>query len=367
MDFDLSRPREHLVAFAKKYPGIWKIADTARANGVEAREKWPSYCFMPGSRWTMTLRKFYWDTCPEVYEGMDPRSPESFSFLYRKGLTADWIVLAVLGTWRMTQGIYRFDADVYREIVDTPVSGDIPCSILQKMPEWCVYIPTTGLSASGEEIHGFFATHEWFAGQQQEMLCLMPDTANHCLVSLQLPLGNYPLSEALNRSLDERRKMSLQLGGVQDTVAKEARFAAMFPVANAALSLLLYLCSQAAEYGGDRRPANPQPKRVKNGLARYFPPDKPTTWDVGVRMGAALRQAYAQAKSEGAPVSHGSPRAHVRRAHWHGYHVGPMKTPTGDPIAPDQREFELQWLPPIPVNVTDLDDLPATIRAVERM
>jgi len=72
MDFDLSRPREHLVAFAKKYPGIWKIADTARANGVEAREKWPSYCFMPGSRWTMTLRKFYWDTCPEVYEGKGP-------------------------------------------------------------------------------------------------------------------------------------------------------------------------------------------------------------------------------------------------------------------------------------------------------
>lgn len=44
-----------------------------------------------------------------------------------------------------------------------------------------------------------------------------------------------------------------------------------------------------------------------------------------------------------------------------------MKTPTGDPIATDQREFELQWLPPIPVNVTDLEELPATIRAVERI
>lgn len=361
----ISRPREHLSAFSKKYSGIWKIADMARVKGEEAREKWPSHCFMPGSRWTMTLRKFYWDTCPEVYEGMNPRAPEAFSFLYRKGLTADWIVLTVLGTWRMTQGIYRFDPDVYREIVDTPISGDIPCSILQKMPEWCVYIPTPGLFGAGEDVHGFFATHEWFAGQQQELLCLMLDTENHGLVSLQLPLGNYPLSEALNRSLEERAKFTLQLSGVQDKVAKEIRFAAILPVANAALSLLLYICSQAAEYGGNSRPSNPQPKYVKNGSPRFFPPDKPTTWDVGLRMGAALRRAYERAAAAGETSTHGSPRPHVRRAHWHGFRIGPMKSPTGAPVPAEMREFELQWLPPIAVNLSDLEELVATVRPVQ--
>jgi hypothetical protein len=42
-----------------------------------------------------------------------------------------------------------------------------------------------------------------------------------------------------------------------------------------------------------------------------------------------------------------------------------MKTATGEVIPAEQREFELRWLPPIPVNVSDVDDLSATIRRVD--
>jgi hypothetical protein len=42
-----------------------------------------------------------------------------------------------------------------------------------------------------------------------------------------------------------------------------------------------------------------------------------------------------------------------------------MKTPTGAVIPAEQREFELRWLPPIPVNVSDFDALSATIRQVD--
>jgi hypothetical protein len=60
------------------------------------------------------------------------------------------------------------------------------------------------------------------------------------------------------------------------------------------ISLLLYLCSEAGQIGdGLRRPANPQPKRTRQGW-RHFPADRPTTWEVGVRTGAALRRAYQQ-------------------------------------------------------------------------
>jgi hypothetical protein len=185
------------------------------------------------------------------------------------------------------------------------------------------------------------------------------------LITLQLPIGDFSIGDALERNLEERAKANMEIHGeTMDAVSKAASFEVMYPVVNSAMSLILYLCSQAAEYSGNRKPSNPQPKQGKKDFPRYFPPDKPTTWDVGVRMGAALRRAYAEQEMKGIEETHASPRAHVRCAHWHGFRLGPMKTPTGAVIPAEQREFELRWLPPIPVNVSDIDNLPATIRRV---
>ena len=79
-----------------------------------------------------------------------------------------------------------------------------------------------------------------------------------------------------------------------------------------------------------------------------------TTWDVGVRLGAALRRAY-QAAQTGGTDTHAGPRAHIRRAHWHGFWSGPRE---------GERRFDLRWLPPIPVNVEDVGELPFTVRPV---
>jgi len=121
------------------------------------------------------------------------------------------------------------------------------------------------------------------------------------------------------------------------------------------LSLLLYLCADDADYV---RPEPPRAKRTKTGW-RMFPADKWTVWDVGVRLGAALRRAYQEREIEDrAAAAHGErsrPRPHIRRAHWHGYWTGPRD---GD------RRLIVRWLPPIPVAMRDLDDLPATIRRV---
>jgi hypothetical protein len=79
----------------------------------------------------------------------------------------------------------------------------------------------------------------------------------------------------------------------------------------------------------------------------------PTKWDVGVRMGAAIRAAEAKERSEPQGGTHASPRAHVRRAHWYTFTRGAGRA-----------ERFVKWLPPIPVNVGD-DNLPAVIRDVE--
>ena len=119
------------------------------------------------------------------------------------------------------------------------------------------------------------------------------------------------------------------------------------------MALVLYLCAENAEIGdGIRRPSVPRPKRTKRG-PRLFPPDRLTAWDVGLRLGAALRRA----ESSGEPgVEHGErarPRAHIRRAHWHTFRVGEGR-----------RGYKVKWMAPTPVNVRDPEALPATVRPV---
>lgn len=120
-----------------------------------------------------------------------------------------------------------------------------------------------------------------------------------------------------------------------------------------------YLCADAADLthdGQPGRPDNPTPVRTRRHGSRLFAAQGPRAWDVGVRLGAALRRAY-QADQTAAEDAHASPRAHIRRAHWHGYWSGPRD----DPHA---RRFDLRWMPPIPVNVENLAELPAVIRPV---
>ena len=38
--------------------------------------------------------------------------------------------LAALRSWRVTQGVYRFDQDLYEAVRGTPIEGDLPAEIL---------------------------------------------------------------------------------------------------------------------------------------------------------------------------------------------------------------------------------------------
>ena len=124
------------------------------------------------------------------------------------------------------------------------------------------------------------------------------------------------------------------------------------------VSLVLYLCSQAAEIkeagAGKRVPSRPTSQKTKKGL-RIFAPDAPSRWEVGYRLGAALRQPQSDDEPGETTGTHASPRANIRRAHWHAVRVGKKDLP-------DARSITLTWLPPIPVNVQGVEDLTTTGR-----
>jgi len=332
------RPKQHLEAAGKRYPQAWKLIDAMRADRGRGLPEWPEWCFAPLAA-----------SAEVVNQGAS--EAEVLSRVVDMGR------LAALAAWRVSQGVYRFDPEVYAAVRSTPLSGDLPCDVLFRLPEWCVYVETPGITFSGGQLHGFFAHLEWDPRDGRAELRLLLDLEG-ALLPAPLHLGPWSLDEALRRviqaGMEEGRTHGFLKPGVtalpQGGPPASSEYAPL-------LSLLLYLCAQNAEIGdGRRQPERPKPKRTKHG-ERLFPPDRPTVWDVGLRLGAALRRAGASGvedTSNGTTgAARGPARPHIRRAHWHTYRVGPGKA-----------DALLKWLPPIPVNVTDPDALPVVVRSV---
>jgi hypothetical protein len=347
-------PKKHLEYYSRIYPSAWKQVDNFRAARGKDLPFWPDWCFMP-------LAGVYAIVSAEAEkQGIDITSPENMFLINDVG------IIGALAAWRVTQGVYRFDQEVYRSVIDTPVTGDLPHDVLFGLPEWCVYVETPGLEFLGQPLAGFFAYLEYDVHDGRKELRLVldhtrPEDERPRLMSQVIHLGPWSLLEAVERAMQEAERVSRDMfvsttpfpPGVAEYIQNN-----YMPL----VSLLLYICSANGEIGdGQRRPARPRPKKTKKGQ-RLFPPLKVSVWDVGVRMGAALRRekdaAYREYRETetGDEKRRASPRPHVRRAHWHGYWTGPRG---GD------RKFVLKWMPPILVGGDDNDDKPVTIRPVK--
>lgn len=333
------RAREALLKLGEKYP-VWADVDKLRQSKDEMG--WPDWCYLPMGGWHAIASQ---------YES----SPLAISQLTSK--------LAALGTWRMTQGIYRFDPALYPALIETPVSGDIPEDVLYQLPEWCVYIESPGLQLEGNSVHGFWCHLEYDFNTGRHELRFLADTDLGKIAAI-LHLKGGSLLDALEASLTESSAQAVKLGIELDTDKTKADLLEFLP---SALSLVLYVCSQQefTRRGVSDTPANPEPKKTKKGW-KIFPADGPLEWDVGVRIGAALRQAYQAEQTGGDGLPSGRQvRPHVRRAHWHTFVSGPRIAQDGSPIPADKRTRNLKWVPPIAVNIDEHSALPAVIRSVK--
>jgi hypothetical protein len=218
--------------------------------------------------------------------------------------------------------------------------------VLYRLPEWCVYISAPG-------VPNFFAYLDWSLGDlfaELHLLMLPPENQ-----IIQLDLRQPTIDLAIKSVLSDAERiadlMDVRLENIPPNYV-DIQSTAAAPMIN----LVLYLCAENADLGADR-PGRPRPKRTKKGW-RMFPPDKPRVWDVGVRIGAALRAAHLAGQTEQVTErtesGRQSPRPHVRRAHWHTYRTGEGRTGS-----------TLKWLPPIAVKIEDGDIVPV-IRMVKK-
>ncbi len=322
-------PTEWLAKATAGIPGaVWRTLDEMRTEKGQKLPDWPEWCFLPFHGW-------YALACMII--GKKRLAIKDTAFLQ---------ALAVAGTWRVTQDVVRFDETLYRALVETPVTGNLPSSTLTRLPAWCVYLETPGMEAQGMPVAGVWAMLDHDKHTSDELRLFLFDGETVGLFPVVLQLGDWPIEEAIERPVNMDMLGDLLSPERAEAAVSEAKQIACIPQI---LSLLLYLCT----YGFPRsdmvppeRPAYPKPKKVKGGW-RLFPAQKPTVRTVGESIGKRLRDAEAQ-ELQVAPArelgTHASPRPHIRRGHWHGFWHGPRD---------GERQLKIRWLPPIAVAMGD--------------
>jgi hypothetical protein len=341
----------------RRYPTAWRRFDEARSarpTGQSSAPTWLSHGEMIRAA-ELILKD----------SGQSKLTVEDVADLY------------AFGTWRTSQGVYRFDADLLDALRETPLEVSLPASLLTRLPEWAVYIETPGMQHVGRPIDGLIATLSDAPSGPSLMLTMIPKHLKSLsdLDRIQLYLTDMSLRERMardiagNSDLEEQLMDAMSAYDQSDGVvvpetnkhelsgrlAQSAREKAIDTFLSGVvpfISLLLYLCSEDPDL--TERPIRPTGKLTKQGV-RFFPPTQVLIWPVGTRVGAALRKATASYDEAKSVAGGRTVRPHFRKAHWHAFWSGPRD---------GLRRLHVRWLMPVAVNFRADAALPAVIHPV---
>lgn len=328
-----------LRALEQRYPNVWSLADDLQAQFGFVGKHAEGSIFSDSEGCTLSGR----------LQGIQAQNPDFHPALF-----------GALVSWRPTKGIYRFHPELYESLIDSDLEGEIPSSLLLRMPGHAVYVETPPSDNLPMPFEGFFAYLSRMGKQNiLQLVALLrdcefvresyPDLLQSRDVHFySLPLGNHPVSDLVRMHYTQD-----QPEGWFESRDKGAKNIIEHQVSGM-LSLLLYLCSEQPEID-DWTP--PEPKAKFFGTKRRLVAAKEVkTWDVGLRIGAALDLAAKRDRDNAADGCSGATvRPHIRRAHWHSFWVGKRGAQT----------LSLRWLPPIAVNALDTEKLPAVIHQVQ--
>ncbi len=310
-------PLDVLTAFSKRYPGCWKALEGFRADKGQGLPDWPEWCFVPVAASYAVVSG----------GGMNQVPPDQIQ---------DVALMHNLTAWRVSQGIYRFDPDIYQEITRTPITGDLPVNLFLQLPEWGVYVELQDHGPAGV----FVALEQDQNDGHSEIRLVF---VNQDQTTFFLPVHLY--QETLETCLARTMEYAAQQAAAAKIGATTLPYVAVPDLApellSHTLSLVLYLCSARADVQDDlgNGSERPKPVKTKKGL-KLFPPKKPRIFETGYRLGDFIRRQRVQSDPGGG--AHASPTPHVRAAHWHTFWTGPRSEP-------EKRKQVVKWLPPIPV------------------
>lgn len=263
--------------------------------------------------------------------------------------------LHLFGAWRNTLGIYRIDADIFGQIIKSPIPDDTPSTVFERLPEWCVYmdLPADAMGAvtgSGRRavIAGFWALFDVqnVAGKQQRVLNLVLDIDE----SVKTTHDAYqPLLVPIRDDMTIRQAVLSVFDGmshhVNDALIRRSNAEREMEVITHLLSLLLWLCAEEPDISNIKgEPISGEQLRlpkyqVNKKTGAFVPPSQPIIYNIGKRLGGEVRHFNDNISAGDSRIS-SRKRPHIRRGHWHGVWSG-----TGQ-----NKQFNIYWQAAIFVN-----------------
>jgi len=281
-------------------------------------------------------------------------------------------VIWVLETWRFSRGVYRLDNDLLEAVLETDLESCIPpWETLERLPEWCVYVELPNTWHADERIFGFFACferapeeafdviQEAFGWDLDSKVCGML----HLVYDLDRSFASLPGLQYQSLLVHQGESLKALLTKLSDPGEADDLSEREMTVARgnfaSALSILFYLCSETAKDDIECETGELPSREYATRVRAEEPKGEYRTWEVGWRMGGALREAREEYEAQGTRTGGWKVRPHVRRAHYHRFWCGPRNDKSA-------RYMRSHWLPPIPVNIRDADeDVVVTFRRVE--
>jgi hypothetical protein len=248
--------------------------------------------------------------------------------------------------WARNKMAYRFDGTLADTLAAQRLDSKIPSEILDYLPYPCVYIERN-MTIEGRKTTGFFAWLDWGTMGNKKLLMLLFTMADSTSLSIGLPVTGGTIADSILEVANSHT------GVGRNFTEKDVHNFAAAQSLIACINLLLYLCSEKPEIPDD---TELQTRRSRDS---YGNTKRAAVWEVGTRIGAALRKAIepdAESETISDKSSHSSPRPHMRRAHWHSFWSGKRNG--------TERKLILRWLPPIAVNVDDVE-LPTVVSPVK--
>ncbi len=251
----------------ENYPEVLELADAFLATKNLRGFDWPKWCCLPLTVWAEMVElncktESRLETITRVYEIMAP------------------------ATWRYSRGVYEFEPELYRDLLESEFSGKLPVQTLLSLPEWCVYIKTPFLSDAESDIDGFFAmlNLDTQTGRHEFRIFLDRVGAQDYLSSIPIFLEDCDLDESVERMLAASERNMRSHNFKFDRKGTRKKLQSCMQPAKHLLPLVIYLCMNPSEIEnltdpGQPLPPKPSPRKGRNRL-RVTLPKKTTNYMV---------------------------------------------------------------------------------------
>lgn len=286
--------------WAKMVPGCYDILDKCRSAKTDGDISWPSYCILP-----INAAATYLYAC-----GLSQAEAATVS----AELTACYL-------WRRSKIIYDFDAalaDALAEQVNDANDTDtLPSDLLLHLPHACVYIKAPDLV---EHLDGFFAWADYDVNRHGAELRIswLADDMRHTFPQVLHIVPGGTIAECV----DDTAKTTGEYFDLPDRNTSAVEIARMMLTA---IQLLLYISASNADIDEQPRQsvARPVSTQHKKTVDITDKASEVRAFDVGIRIGNAIRKTDSGPTARTATVGSGAPkRPHLRRGHWHHYWEG---------------------------------------------